>query len=309
MMATPVRNTREKSSSLGLLQESIRRPKDSHKDLSLSSHTPSLLLTHPIVGEEEDSSNTGLKAAPGTVSPIALQLEYVLSSTESKFPELVFALRSITDDFKPILVVTQRDVSYHPPFGFTSRVHITIQQDGLYQVHILMQRLKAGTVSNEEDVFCLLERFSSASLCKFFPGIEWTFYQEHYFKVIRFHLKSVRYAETPFYRVDSVNCKLWFELPSNATLEDKAQAEVLCSPCKRLISDLNWQLKRTQNESPSKRLKRQDPSSRARLTYMSPGSRLKRKQCAAIERAVDKRKLARYEPTEVTLADEQHTNV
>ena len=167
MMATPVRNTREKSSSLGLLQESIRRPKDSHKDLSLSSHTPSLLLTHPIVGEEEDSSNTGLKAAPGTVSPIALQLEYVLSSTESKFSELVFALGRTTDDFKPILVVTQRDVSYHPPFGFTSRVHITIQQDGSYQVHILMQRLEAGTVSNEEDVFCLLERLSSASLCKF----------------------------------------------------------------------------------------------------------------------------------------------
>jgi len=45
-------------------------------------------------------------------------------------------------------------------------------------------------------------------------------------------------------------------------LEDKAQAEVLCSPCKQLIPDLNWQLKRTQNESPSKRLKRQDPSAK-----------------------------------------------
>jgi len=158
MMATPVRNTREKSSSLRLLQESIRRPTGSHEDLSSSSHTPSLELTHPSVGEEEDSSNTGLEAAaPGTVSPIALQLEYVLSSTESKFSELVFALGRTTDDFKPILVVTQRDVSYHPPFGFTSRVHITIQQDGSYQVHILMQRLEAGTVSNEEDVFCLLE--------------------------------------------------------------------------------------------------------------------------------------------------------
>jgi len=181
--------------------------------LSSSSHTPSLEVTHPSVGEKEDSSNTGLEAAaPGAVSPIALQLEYILSSIENKFPELVFALGHTTDDFIPILFVTQRDVSYHPPFGLTSRVHITIQQDGLYQVHILMQRLEAGTVSNEEDVFCLMERFSNASLCKFCPGIEWAFYQEHYFKVIRFHLKSVRCTETPFYRVDSVNCKLYLQM-------------------------------------------------------------------------------------------------
>ena len=111
-------------------------------------------------------------------------------------------------------------------------MHITIQQDGSYHSHILMQRLKAGTVSNEENIFCLLERFSSASLCKFCPGIEWTLYQEHYFKVIRFHFKSVRCAETPFYPVDSVNSKHWFELPSNATLEDKARAELLCSTSK-----------------------------------------------------------------------------
>ena len=47
--------------------------------------------------------------------------------------------------------------------------------------------------------------------------------------------------------------------------------------------------------------------SRARLTYI--GSRLKRKRCAAMERDVDKRKLARYETTEVMLADEQHTQM
>ena len=109
--------------------------------------------------------------------------------------------------------------------------------------------------------------------------------------------------------MDSVNCKLWFELPANAKFEEKACAEVLCSPCKRLISDLNWQLKRTQSESPSRKIKRQAPSSRARLTYMSPGSQLKRKRRIAMERSVDKRKLARYEPTEVTLADQQHTEM
>ena len=188
-------------------------------------------------------------------------------------------------------------------------MNITIQQDCAYQVHILMRKWEGGFITNGEDVHCLLDRFSSASTCKFCPGIDWTHYQQHYFNVIRFDLKSVRCTEAPFYRVDSVNCKLWFELPSNAKLADKALGEVLCSACKRLVSDLNWQLERTMSESPSKKIKQQAASSRAKLTYMSPGSRMKRSQRAIMERGVDKRKLARYEATEVALADEQHTEM
>ena len=81
--------------------------------------------------------------------------------------------------------------SYHPPFGYTSRVHITIQQDCTYQVYILMRKLEDGFVNNEEDVHEILERFSSISSCKFCPGIDWTHYQEHYFDVIRFDVKTV----------------------------------------------------------------------------------------------------------------------
>jgi len=95
-------------------------------------------------------------------------------------------------------------------------------------------------------------------------------------------------------------------VPANASRAEKAQSEVLCSACKRLVTDLNWQLKRTTNESPSRKIKRQSASSRARLKYMSPSSRLKRKQRAAMERGVDKGKLVKYE---VTLADEQHTQM
>jgi len=39
---------------------------------------------------------------------------------------------------------------------------------------------------------------------------------------------------------------------------------------------------------------------------MSPGSQLKRKRNAVTERNNDKRKLAKYNRTEVTLTDEQH---
>ena len=68
--------------------------------------------------------------------------------------------------------------------------------------------------------------------------------------------------------MDSVNCNLWFEVPANAPLTAKSSAEVTCKACKRLISDLDWQLKRTTDESPSAKVKRQAASSRARLTYM-----------------------------------------
>ena len=149
-------------------------------------------------------------------------------------------------------------------------------------------------------MYALLKKFSNVSY-KFCPGIEWTHYHEHYFDVIRFHLKSVRRTETPFYQLDSVNCKLWFKVPANAPLTVKNNAEVTCSACKRLISDLDWQLKRTTSESPLRKVKRQAASSRARLTYMSPGSQVKRKQNTVMERGLDKRKLARYESTKITL--------
>ena len=69
----------------------------------------------------------------------------------------------------------------------------------------------------------------------------------------------------PFYRIDSVNCKLYHQLPSNASLADKSAREVACSACKRLVRDLEWQLKRTASESPSRKIKRQSSTSRARI--------------------------------------------
>jgi len=62
-------------------------------------------------------------------------------------------------------------------------------------------------------------------------------------------------------------------------------------------------------ESPSKKIRRQAPSSRAKLTYMSPASQLKRNQNRISERNNDKIKLRKYEKTEVTLADEQHDDM
>jgi len=157
MMDTPVCNsscglTREVSSSLQLLRESTR-PTSSGKDRSLkeSPSARNLLqeFRRPTYGEDL----SGTESHGATAGFSALQLERLVSSEERKFPEFVFAFGHTNDDNKPILVVTQRRPSYHPPFGYTSRVHITIQQDCSYQVHILLHELESGIVSNEEDVY------------------------------------------------------------------------------------------------------------------------------------------------------------
>ena len=235
-----------------------------------------------------------------------LQIEQVCAVEEAKFPELQFSRGYMLDNKKQILVVTKCHLAYHPPFGYVSQVQITFQEDGSYKVHILMRELENGITRDVSEVHKLLKRFSVTLAYKFCPGIEWAYYHEHYFEVIKFDIKSVRCTEAPFYRIDSVNCKMWFELPSNASEAAKSSAEGTCSTCKRLSSDLEWQLKRTAAESPSKKIKTQSDSSRARLTYLSPANQLKKKQNVPMERGIDKRKLAKYENTEITQADEQH---
>ena len=94
----------------------------------------------------------------------------------------------------------QRELAYCLPFGYTSRVQITIQGDCKYLVHIIMRELENGDLSNKGEVHALLKRFSDALSHKFCPGIDWTCYQEHYFDVIHFDLKSVWRTEAPFYR-------------------------------------------------------------------------------------------------------------
>ena len=299
MSTTPVRVSRTAS----------ERPRGETEELSLSRRLlePSTSL---LTGVSNIACSEGSLLETRVEELSELQLERVCSVEEAKFPELQFSRGYALDNNKQILIVTQRHLAYHPPFGYVSRARITFQEDGSYTVHILMRVLQNGVAQYESEVHELLKRFSATSTYKFCPGIEWSYYHEQYFEAIRFDIKSVRRMEAPFYHIDSVNCQMWFELPLNASVAAKNSAEAICSACKRLSSDLQWQLKRTATESPSRKLKRQAASSRARLMYMSPASQLKRKQNASMERGIDKRKVARYENTEIlTLADEQHTQM
>ena len=258
--------------------------------------------------EATETSKSGDETKEDTEVP-ALQLEKLCLNLSRIYPELNFAMSKGNvcgkeDSYQPIIVVTQRKLFNHPPFGFTSRVQITIQEN-LYSVTIVMMKWESGGLATEHEVHNLCDKFSERSNYKFCPGINQDVYEEYY-GVIRFDLKSVRKSATPFSRIDSVNCKLWFSLASNASARDKAASEVLCTACKRLLTDLEWQKKRTLSESPSRKVKRQAASSRARLTYMSPYSQQRRKQNFQTERTIDKRKLSKYEKMEISLADDQH---
>jgi len=157
MMDTPVRIsgcglTREAvSSSLQLLRE-LTRPTSSEKDRNLeeSPSARNLLqeFRRPTYGED----SSGTESHGKTAGFSALQLERMVSSEERKFPEFVFAFGHTNDDNEPILVVTQRRPSYHPPFGYVSRVHITIQQDCSYQVHINDGRYDTKSIDTTDTI-------------------------------------------------------------------------------------------------------------------------------------------------------------
>ena len=160
-----------------------------------------------------------------------------------RFLELAFTItRAMVDStrYVSVLVINQRNLFYHPPFGMILCVQVSIQYRS-YVAHILMRVWKSGTVENLEDVIALCQMIGVNSTYKFCPGIEPDEYEKEFHSVIRFHIKSVRVTDFPFHRVDSINCKLLFQLAHNATECERSAQKVICSACKRLVSDLTHQ--------------------------------------------------------------------
>ena len=171
----------------------VRETKGSHHDEELSSRQL-IVSSNNLVRDTMDSVHA---AAATDKNRGALQLEKICSSLESKFPELSFTLGRAQDNDKQVLVVSQCVLAFMPPFGYTSRIRLTIQEDGRYRVHVLLRTLEDGTVSDAAEVYALLKKVRNPSY-KFCPGIEWAHYHEHYFEVICFYSKSVRQTEAPF---------------------------------------------------------------------------------------------------------------
>lgn len=96
---------------------------------------------------------------------------------------------------------------------------------------------------------------------------------------------------------------MWVELGKTASKERRVADEVLCRSCVRLKCDLDHQVLRAQAVSPTKKIQRQDPSSHARISYLSPHSRSIRMSKTS---GKDRRKLRMFEHNE---QDEQLTAV
>ena len=220
------------------------------------------------------------------------------------FPELALTMAVDSSSGSPVLTITQKNLLNHPPFGLTSRIQVIVQYTS-YTASVLMRTWKAEEVRSVEDIIELCHDFSNVSVYRFCSGIDPQYYEEEYHKIIRFHIKSVQLCQFPFMRVDSNNCKLWFIPASNISAVEKSANEVKCPACKRLVHGLNCQ-KRTVAESPRRKIKRQLPSSRTRLQYMSPLSQKKRKLYAQYERTNNIRKLGKYEDSELVLNEEQN---
>ena len=164
------------------------------------------------------------------------------------FLELCFAAVEDSSGNSTVMI-TQRTLNLHPLFGYMSRIQVSIS-GFQYKVHVMMKKWDSGVLDSIADLLELCRKFSADSDYKFCPGIDPQHYKLYYYEMIRFDLKSVRQTIEPFVRVDSVNCKLWFTFANNATIAEKSSRELRCSACKRLVTDLDCQRRRTLAESP-----------------------------------------------------------
>ena len=140
-----------------------------------------------------------------------------------RFPELSFVMSHVSIDSNtkiPILMISQRRLFVHPPYGTVSRIQGCVQYK-TYSVHVLMRLWRKERFENIEEITSLCEIIGEGSHYKFCPGIKPEQYMKEYYDVIRFHIKSVRLTDYPFQRVDSIYYELFYiciqNLPSLPT--------------------------------------------------------------------------------------------
>jgi len=134
-------------------------------------------------------------------------------------------------------------VHNHPPAGYVHRVRVILSpvaNEYHYDLQALLTSVEKGVIFNDQHQVC--NKLLQFVFC---PGIDYHKYHDDYYSVIRFHCKQVSLSEAPFQRVESKGCLHWHKLPKNATLKEQASSEVLCSFCKRLHRDLEYQKKRS----------------------------------------------------------------
>ena len=135
---TPHRRVEERS-RLNLFSTSVN---DSVNDIPDSTGTPN----SETAGERtEDELQPRLQPPLLQTFPSdILPLETICQTGELRFQELAFTVGHTAKEKTPTLTVTQRELYFHPPFGYTSRVHIVITRN-YYVVNTLLSRFQSGT--------------------------------------------------------------------------------------------------------------------------------------------------------------------
>lgn len=224
------------------------------------------------------------------------------------FQELVFVVGSFTvgGETKAILTISRKDLHYHPPAGFISRVRLLLTEDKGYDLQILMRSKETGFVDSTDKFLELCSIIDPAGGYKFCPGIDINEYESEYFSIIRYDLKSVRRISDPIARIDSSKCAFWHKLAKNASIFEKPMDSVLCFFCKRLKGELGRHITSASKVTLLDKENRLRPSSNFPVKYLSPASQNKRKRRTQLERKNDKKQLKKYEFTDVVLDDDQH---
>ena len=169
---------------------------------------------------------------------------------------------------------------------------------------MLLKTVENGVIKTPEQFKAICVRMLSSDW-KFCPGIDMDDYEECR-EAIRYDIKTVQVTKSPISRVDSVKCKLWFQIAKNSLKEEKEAEAVMCTHCKQIRREMQYALNRVSKVTESQKAKRTQPSSSYPLKYLSPTSQHLRRMNTQYERSHDKRLLRKYAPPDVILDDEQH---
>ena len=91
--------------------------------------------------------------------PCDVDLETVINAAEQHFNDLAFVKGYTGLGKHPVYVVTQRKLFDYPPFGYTSRINITLKGND-YSINSLGFHVESGTITNNDDIHELCQRFS-----------------------------------------------------------------------------------------------------------------------------------------------------
>ena len=145
--------------------------------------------------------------------PVTVQEDFVQKlrdNVSTNFRELSFGMaRGVFGATEiPVLLINQRVIHFHPPYGMVSRVQVSVQYKR-YAIYILMRVWRRASFERIEELTAVCQMIGNNSSHKFCPGIEMEHYISEYYEFIRYHIKGVQLTEFPFKRVDSNNCQLF----------------------------------------------------------------------------------------------------